>query len=157
MIARATLATAALAALLVLPSCKQEEEAGVACAAPAYAQGHSRWDAAKEKRMVYIVQEPQQVEAALDTATQSLEGDEKTASAEVIVCGGAVKHLVRGSDLEPALAAATGLGVKVVACERSLKQNAVDPQSLSEHVGAVDDGLAEGVRLEKDGWLSVQM
>ena len=155
MIVRASLVAVGLVSFLALPACHHEEAAGAACAAPVHAT--SGWDQPKEKRMVYIVQEPQQVEAALDTATQSLEDSKKVSSAEVIVCGKAVRHLVRGGDLEPEIDAAAGHGVKVVACNRSLKQNSVDPSTLSAHVGAVDDGLAEGVRLEKEGWLSVQM
>lgn len=108
-------------------------------------------------RAVMLVQKPQHLKLALRTGAEMLAGKGLPAKViTVIVCGDEVTSLRAGSELEPDLVAARTAGVRIAACGISLERSGVDAKALSAAVEVVPNGLLEVLRLQHDGYLSIE-
>lgn len=108
-------------------------------------------------RAVMLVQKAQHIKLALRTGAEMLAGKHLPAKAiTVVVCGEEVASLRAGSELEPELAAARSAGVRIAACGISLDRAGIDAKALSPSVEVVPNGLVEVLRLQRDGYLSVE-
>ncbi len=105
---------------------------------------------------VVLVRTPRHLEAALETA-DTMRSDARFRSFRVLVCGEAVNALLTGSEFEPSLQKARSAGVHITACGMSLRELGVDAQKLSPAVDVVPNALAEALRLQADGWVSVEL
>lgn len=108
-------------------------------------------------RVAMLVQKRQHLQLALRTGAEMLAGRTLPAKAvTVIVCGDEVGSLRTGSELEPELVAARSAGVRIAACGISLERSGIGQQELSSAVEVVPNGLVEVLRLQRDGYLSVE-
>ena len=130
-----------------------------ACAPQVSSRSGAGPDAARNDpvRAVMLVQKPQHVKLALRTGAEMLGGKGLPARAiTVVACGEEVASLRAGGDLEPDLAAARSAGVRVAACGISLERAGLDARALSASIEVVPNGLVEVLRLQHDGYLSVE-
>lgn len=74
----------------------------------------------------------------------------------VLVCGEAVTALEAGSELESALRQGLAAGVVVSACGLSMAKFDVTEDALVDGVDTVPNALAEDLRLQREGWISVE-
>lgn len=108
-------------------------------------------------RVAMLVQKRQHLQLALRTGAEMLAGRTLPAKAvSVIVCGEEVSSLRAGSELEPELVAARSAGVRIAACGISLERSGLDAKELSSAVEVVPNGLVEVLRLQRDGYLSIE-
>jgi len=109
-------------------------------------------------RVVFLVQKPQHVDVALDTADEMLLASPREASeVRVLVCGEGVDRLMADSPLAPRLAQAAARGVVVVACGITLQRKHMSADDLAPSVKPVPNALREAVRLQTMGFLSVEL
>lgn len=110
------------------------------------------------RRVVVLVQQPQQLEAAIASAAQLLAGTPVRASeVRIIACGGATDALLRGAPGEREITAAAQRGIALSACGLTLKSRKIAPERLNPAVSVVPNGILEAVRLQAEGWLSVEL
>jgi intracellular sulfur oxidation DsrE/DsrF family protein len=109
-------------------------------------------------RVIFLVQQAPQLDAALKTGKELLSGKHLPArEVEVVVCGPAIDSLVAGAPLSPALDDAASRGIRVVACGLSLAQKHIDPAGLHPKVAVVENGLVEVLLRKAEGFLSVEL
>ncbi|TXD31403.1 hypothetical protein FRC96_21325 [Lujinxingia vulgaris] len=116
---------------------------------------------AAPSRTVLSVRTERHLQVALLTAHTLLEGDNPpTSRADVVACGPAVEALVE-ADITPELATQierlTERGSRVVACGLSLEQFDVDVEALHPEVTVVDNAFVEIFRLQREGFLSIEL
>ena len=110
------------------------------------------------ERVLFLVQQPPQLSAALMTGQQSLKGQGFPArEVEIIVCGPAIASLLKGDAMEPKLREARRAGVRVVACGITLEEKGIASEALSTEVGLVDNGLVEALKRQAEGFRSVEL
>ncbi len=145
-VAAASAVLAAMALVVLAPS--------AAARAADAREGHARG----ERRVVLLVQGPQQLQPVLATAGELLAGRGLPArEVRVIACGGALDALLAGSPAERQVADARAAGVAVVACGLTLQKKGIDPGRLQAGVEVVPNGIVEALRLESEGWLSLTL
>ncbi|TXD35851.1 hypothetical protein FRC98_14340 [Lujinxingia vulgaris] len=112
-------------------------------------------------RTVLSVRTERHLQVALHTAHTLLDGDEPpTSRADVVACGPSVEALV-AEDMAPELATQierlTERGSRVVACGLSLNQFNVNAEQLHPEVTVVDNAFVEIFRLQREGFLSIEL
>ena len=116
---------------------------------------------AAPSRTVLSVRTERHLQVALLTAHTLLDGDNPpTSRADVVACGPAVEALVE-ADITPELATQierlTERGSRVVACGLSLAQFNVNADRLHPEVTVVDNAFVEIFRLQREGFLSIEL
>lgn len=130
----------------------------VLAAVPAFARVPQAPPAKKGERVLFLVQQPPQLRAALDTGLQSLAGRGfAAAEVEVLVCGPAVSSLLRGDPMEAKLVEGSRAGVHTVACGLTLAEKNIDRGTLAPVVGVVENGLVEALQRQAEGFRSVEL
>jgi|SRR5690554_1318422 len=112
-------------------------------------------------RTVLSVSTERHLQVALHTAHELLDGDDPpTSRADVIACGPAVEALVKDG-ISPELSAQiqrlSERGSRVVACGLSLTQFNIDADTLHPSVTRVDNAFIEIFRLQRQGFLSIEL
>ncbi|RDV38281.1 hypothetical protein DV096_10765 [Bradymonadaceae bacterium TMQ3] len=146
----------AIAALL-MSACTTPANAAGASEAPVHAQRSELAPA----RTVLSVRTDRHLQVALKTSHDLLDGnDPPTSRADVVACGPAVEALV-AERMPPELATQierlTERGSRVVACGLSLHQFQVDADQLHPRVTVVDNAFIEIFRLQRQGFLSIEL
>lgn len=118
----------------------------------------ARRGAGATERVLFLVQQPPQLKAALATGQQSLSGRGFPArEVEVLVCGPAITSLLAGDAMEARLAEAKQAGIRVVACGLTLAEKGIAPDKLSPSVEVVENGLVEALQRQAEGFRSVEL
>lgn len=113
---------------------------------------------ASAHRVLFLVQQPSPVRAAMQTGLQLLEGELFPArEVEVLVCGSGVDSLVVGEPNAALATEASSKGLRVVACGLSLTQKKVDRTQLAPGVVVVENGFVEALERKAEGFLSVEL
>lgn len=105
------------------------------------------------------VRTPRHVKVALLTAQQLIDGehDYRADKVAIVVCGGGVESLVKGGELEEKLQNIQSDAVSIAACGLTLNQKNIDPDTLVDGVDVVPNGIIELLRLQDEGYLSVEL
>jgi hypothetical protein len=74
---------------------------------------------------------------------------------EIVVNGPAIKMLTADSEVEPRVTAALTDGVKIVACEQTMKGAKLTRKDMIPGIGYVPGGIVEVVERQRDGWAYV--
>lgn len=106
---------------------------------------------------VLLVRTPRHVRVAIDTAFEMGKQDPRFQQFRVLVCGEAVQALKAGGELEPLLRSAREQQIRVSACGLSLKELAIDPATITDTVEIIPNALSEVLRMQADGWISVEL
>ena len=123
--------------------------------APAPSPADAKVDAA---RVLFLVQQPPQLDAALKTGVELLSGRHLPArEVEIVVCGPATEQLLLDAKAAPAVDAAAAKGIRVMACGLTLTQKGIDPARLNPKVTPVENGLVEVLQRKAEGFLSVEL
>ena len=109
-------------------------------------------------RVLFLVQQPPQLDAALKTGAELLSGRHlPTREVEIVVCGPAIEQLLVDAKAAPALDAAAAKGIRVMGCGLTLAQKGIDPARLNPKVTLVENGLVEVLQRKAEGFLSVEL
>jgi len=129
------------------------DRASVSDAAPAPGDR----DAAAET--AYLVRSPGMLPVVLMSARQSLNGEAEfsAAAADVIAVGPAVKGLTAGSRHADAVQSSLDAGVRVVACGLAMEKVGISDSELVDGVARVENGFHELLRLQNQGYVSLQL
>lgn len=113
----------------------------------------------ESKKAVLGVRTPRHMKVALLTARQMLSGEGTWAAEEVaiVACGGAVPALQKDSDLAADIAKTQEMGAHIAACGLTMEHKGIAEESLAEGVEVVPNGITEIVRLQSQGYLSVEL
>lgn len=115
---------------------------------------------AVEKNVAILVREPRHIEVAIDTLLQSKSAKEQVSinRGSIVVCGkSGVTALVQGSKIQQKVASATANNIDIIACGLSLKENKISEGELISAVKVVENGLAEMIRLQSKGFISIEI
>jgi intracellular sulfur oxidation DsrE/DsrF family protein len=114
---------------------------------------------AASHKVVILVRDLEPFLVAFKTADSVLAGkDVKAAEVIIVACGPGVKLAVKGGEIEAELKRLTKLDtVRVVACGLSMQRHNVERANLVEGVEVIDNGLLETLRLQIEGWVSVEL
>jgi len=74
---------------------------------------------------------------------------------EIVVNGPAIKMLQAESEVEPRVTAALTDGVKIVACEQTMKALKLTKQDMIPGIGYVPGGIVEVIDRQREGWAYV--
>jgi intracellular sulfur oxidation DsrE/DsrF family protein len=148
-LARAALATVALAASAMLAHAQP-----TATPAPATATAA----AAKEKAIFAVSDaDPQKWSLTLGNIGNALDGIGKdNADIELVVYGPGIVMLKKDSAVAGQIAAAVASGVRIVACRNSMRGFKIEPADLAPGVAVVPSGVVELIRREHDGYAYVR-
>jgi hypothetical protein len=114
-------------------------------------------DAAAET--AYLVRSPGMLPVVLMSARQSLNGEAEfsAAAADVIAVGPAVKGLTADGQHADAVATSLEAGVRVVACGLAMEKVGIAETELVDGVVVVPNGFHELLRLQNEGYVSLQL
>jgi hypothetical protein len=114
-------------------------------------------DAAAET--AYLVRSPGMLPVVLMSARQSLNGEAEfsAAAADVIAVGPAVKGLTADGQHADAVATSLEAGVRVVACGLAMEKVGIAETELVDGVAVVPNGFHELLRLQNEGYVSLQL
>jgi hypothetical protein len=114
-------------------------------------------DAAAET--AYLVRSPGMLPVVLMSARQSLNGEAEfsAAAADVIAVGPAVKGLTADGQHADAVARSLDAGVRVVACGLAMEKVGIAESELVDGVAVVPNGFHELLRLQNEGYISLQL
>ncbi len=85
---------------------------------------------------------------------QNAMGKEKV-FVKIVVNGPAIKMLLAESEVEPRVTAALTDGVKIVACEQTMKGAKLTKNDMIPGIGYVPGGIVEVVDRQREGWAYV--
>ena len=71
---------------------------------------------------------------------------------EVVVFGPGIGMLKAGSDVAARVAEAAASGIRLVACQNSMRANHLQPADMHPAIGYVPSGAAELIRKQTEGW-----
>jgi hypothetical protein len=74
---------------------------------------------------------------------------------EIVVNGPGIKMLLADSEVEPRVTAALTNGVKIVACEQTMKGAKLTKADMIPGIGYVPGGIVEVVDRQREGWAYV--
>jgi intracellular sulfur oxidation DsrE/DsrF family protein len=74
---------------------------------------------------------------------------------EIVVNGPAIKMLLADSEVEPRVTAALTDGVKIVACEQTMKGAKLTKNDMIPGIGYVPGGIVEVIDRQREGWAYV--
>ena len=74
---------------------------------------------------------------------------------EIVVNGPGIKMLLAESEVEPRVTAALTNGVKIVACEQTMKGMKLAKTDMIPGIGYVPGGIVEVVDRQREGWAYV--
>jgi len=74
---------------------------------------------------------------------------------EIVVNGPAIKMLQAESEVEPRVTAALTDGVKIVACEQTMKALKLTKKDMIPGIGYVPGGIVEVIDRQREGWAYV--
>jgi intracellular sulfur oxidation DsrE/DsrF family protein len=95
--------------------------------------------------------------AALRSAAHAVEALGRGAAVEVIVQGPGVKDLTHGTGLTAALEGLLHDGVKIIACENSMRGAGVPAEQLATGIGTVPAAVAHLARRQWQGWAYIRL
>jgi hypothetical protein len=129
------------------------DRAAVSDAAPASG------DRAAAAETAYLVRSPGMLPVVLMSARQSLNGEVEfsAAAADVIAVGPAVKGLTADGQHADAVATSLDAGVRVVACGLAMEKVGITETELVDGVAIVPNGFHELLRLQNEGYVSLQL
>lgn len=139
-------AVAVLACLAAVASCAPRPAEPPPAAADPRAHGG----------VVILVQTPQHLEVALLTA-RDLVSSHEASDVRVLACGAAAAALSSDGAAARAVAARDRAHVRVLACGLSLERAGIAAASLAPGVEVVDNGIVEVLRLQREGFRSVEL
>jgi hypothetical protein len=107
----------------------------------------------------YLVRSPGMLPVVLMSARQSLNGEAEfsAAAADVIAVGPAVKGLTADGQHADAVARSLDAGVRVVACGLAMEKVGIAETELVDGVAVVPNGFHELLRLQNEGYVSLQL
>lgn len=112
------------------------------------------------KGLAILVREAKHLQIAILTGIDGLKGKDgiKLSSVSIVVCGKpGVESLKLGSSIKKLLDDAHTAGIRVVACNLSLKEAGIASSQLEKTVAIVENGLWEMVRLQSTGNYSLEL
>ena len=114
---------------------------------------------ASDAKVALAVRSPRHLRVAMMTAREMLsgQGDVRASRVDVIACGDAVPALVGHSEIADQVRATQAAGARIVACGLTIEQKGIDPTGLIEGVEVAPNGLTEIVRLQTQGYYSVEL
>lgn len=74
---------------------------------------------------------------------------------EIVVNGPAIRMLLAESEVEPRVVGALTNGVKIVACETTMKSLKLSKDDMIPGIGYVPGGIVEVVQRQREGWAYV--
>lgn len=74
---------------------------------------------------------------------------------EIVINGPGIKMLLAESEVEPRVTAALTNGVKIVACEQTMKGAKLTKNDMIPGIGYVPGGIVEVVDRQREGWAYV--
>ncbi|AKU92973.1 hypothetical protein AKJ08_3360 [Vulgatibacter incomptus] len=132
--------------------------AAAATPTPAPTPASAETAKADAARVLFLVQQPPQLDAALKTGLELLSGKHlPTREVEIVVCGPAIESLLQGSKSATSVDEASARGIRVVACGLTLAQKDIAPTRLVPKVVVVENGLVEVLQRKAEGFLSVEL
>ena len=109
----------------------------------------------REGKYVFVISKVNYLKAIEDAVSQSKSAGLDLSEARVILCGESVKALAEGNPIiKKALLNPT---IKLYACGLSLEQMSIDPKVLPKEVSTVRNGILEALKLERDGYMTVDL
>ena len=117
----------------------------------AFASAQSQQDV----KYVFVISKVNYVKAIEDAVSQSKSEGLALSEARVILCGESVKALV---EEDPIIKKALqNPNIKLYACGLSLEQMNVDSRSLPKEVATVRNGILEAMKLEREGYKTLDL
>lgn len=71
---------------------------------------------------------------------------------EVVAFGPGISMLKAGSEVAARVTESAGAGIKLVACQNSMRGNHLQPADMNPAIGYVPSGAAELIRKQAEGW-----
>lgn len=71
---------------------------------------------------------------------------------EVVVFGPGIGMLKAGSEVAARVTEAAAAGIKLVACQNTMRGNHLEPKDMNPSIGYVPSGAAELIRKQTEGW-----
>jgi intracellular sulfur oxidation DsrE/DsrF family protein len=117
----------------------------------AFASAQSQQDV----KYVFVISKVNYLKAIEDAVSQSKSEGLALSEARVILCGESVKALV---EEDPIIKKALqNPNIKLYACGLSLEQMNVDSRSLPKEVATVRNGILEAMKLEREGYKTLDL
>lgn len=148
-----------LAALMVLmvgagSACSTLAHAGTAeDSKPALSEGEGR-ENEQTRKVVSMAQNPRPLKNVLETGSELAK---QGAQVSVIACDMSMRSLLQQGENVAVARSAKESGVRVLACGLTLRELQIDESELLDGLEVVQNGLLEIIRLQEQGYLSVQL
>jgi intracellular sulfur oxidation DsrE/DsrF family protein len=109
-------------------------------------------------KVVFQVSEdnPQTWNLALNNAKNVQNAMGKDAEVEIVAYGPGIGMLVAGSPTEARVTQAVKAGVKVVACQNTMRAKKLTPDQMNSAIGYVPSGVVELMAKQQMGWSYVR-
>jgi hypothetical protein len=105
------------------------------------------------------VRKPKHVSVAIMTARDMLSGEAEQPADEVaiVTCGPAIRALAQDSDRASEVRQALDRGIAIKACGVTVERMGFDADRFIDGVEVVPNGFVELIRLQKQGYLSIEL
>ncbi|MFD1095619.1 DsrE family protein [Salegentibacter chungangensis] len=121
------------------------------------AQAQEKHETEKRNYIVLTRKIPQLKPIILTAKSLAEEDGHHFGDFQVVVCGKTVSGLQDKEKMAPYLEMAEEAGVHIKACGFSLKKFETDPDKLPKEIEVVKNGLLHNFRLQKKGYLSIEL
>lgn len=111
----------------------------------------------EERGALMLVREPRHVRAAIVSMRMLQEQDPSFASVKIFVLGPAIHALNPEHELAPLVREALAEGMDVSACVMSAENQGIPDSAIMPEVGRVENALVESLRLQQQGYSSVEL
>lgn len=133
--------------------------AALAALLPATVRAQAGDTGAKKSKVVFQVSEgdPAKWGLALNNARNvQVDLGESAVEMEIVAYGPGIGMLEEGSPVAQRIAAALGSGVKVVACENTMKANKLVAADMLPDIGYVHSGVVELMQKQQQGYAYIR-
>ena len=136
---------------------------GTGLTACATAEGETGGEAetvdAEQTRAAIGVRKPKHVEVAIMTARQMLAGgaEQSADRVDIVTCGPAIRALATDSDRADTVRAGLEEGVRLKACGVTVERMGFDASRFIDGVEVVPNGFVELIRLQKQGFHTIEL
>ncbi|MGZ5200433.1 MAG: DsrE family protein [Telluria sp.] len=96
--------------------------------------------------------EPQKWNLTLNNAKNALAELGSDTQIEVVAFGPGIGMLKAGSEVAARVAEAASAGVRLVACQNTMRAMHLEPKDMNPAIGYVPSGAAELIRKQTEGW-----
>ena len=114
---------------------------------------------AEQTRAAIGVRKPKHVEVAIMTARQMLAGEAEQSAdrVDIVTCGPAIRALATDSDRADIVRQAVEAGVRLKACGVTVERMGFDASGFIDGVEVVPNGFVELIRLQKQGFHTIEL